>query len=80
MLTEDLGRDVNLDSMNGDGVCDVTEEMNIKLIGLLEINLPEDMEPVDVRAHSTYIGHETNPMEIELDLGGAEILGPIEKT
>jgi len=73
-LEEDTYRNVSLDSMNGDGICDLSETMSMRFAGLLEIKMSRDLDIEAVKSHSKYLGNEDNPISLSLQIESAEIL------
>jgi len=73
-LDEDTDRDVSLDSMNGDGVCDLSETMKFRFSGLITVGVGGDLNMEEIEKHSKYLGSSKKPVSIELDIQTAEIL------
>ncbi|MES9875141.1 MAG: PIN domain-containing protein [Candidatus Sedimenticola sp. 6PFRAG7] len=73
-LDEDTYRYVSLDSMNGDGLCDLSESMKLRFMGLVTVSVTDDLELEAVKAHSKYLGSPENPISLKLDIQTAEIL------
>lgn len=73
-LDEDTCRDVSMDSMNGDGICDLSELLKFKFHGYVEIGFEEELNIDAIKTHSRYLGSETNPITVELEIDNAEIV------
>jgi hypothetical protein len=73
-LTENTDRDVTLDSMNGDGVCDLVEPRDLKFKGYIELTFEGELGVDELKIHSGYLGSEKCAIEINLEIGSAELL------
>lgn len=73
-IEEDTYRDVSMDSMNGDGICDLSELFNFKFQGHIEIVFQEDLDVEALKTHSRYLGSDGNPVTAVMDIDKAEIV------
>lgn len=73
-LEEDTYRDVSFDSMNGDGICDLSEILRFKLSGNIDLTVTEEMSLDELKAHSKYLGNDDCEIKIEMDINSAEIV------
>lgn len=64
---------INLDSMNGDGVCDLSESLKFKFSGYIEIWLYDAMSPEQFKVHTQYIHTDESELSIELSIKSAEM-------
>lgn len=73
-LDENTDREPSMESMNGEGVCDLSELFDFRFSGHLEIKLHEGMAVEELRTHSQYLGSDTSPIDMELEIDSAQIL------
>lgn len=72
-LEEDTHRQVSLDSMDGDGICDLSEFFKFTFYGHVGIEFGDDLDIDAIRAHSQYLGSKANPITAEIEIIKAEI-------
>lgn len=73
-LDEALKSEIDLYSMNGDGICDLVEKRQVAFDGYVEINIPEGMPANEVKAHAQYINTPKRQILITLDIDQGDIL------
>jgi len=73
-IEEDTCREVSMDSMNGDGICDLSELFNFKFHGYVEIEFQENLDIDEIKTHSRYLGADANPITAAMDIDKAEIV------
>ncbi|MGB3724803.1 MAG: PIN domain-containing protein [Glaciecola sp.] len=73
-IEKDTSRDVTMDSMNGDGICDLSELFEFKFRGYVVIEFKEELDIDAIKAHSRYLGTEANPITADIDIDTAEIV------
>lgn len=73
-LEENTYRDVSLDSMNGDGMCDLSEILMFKLSGNIDLTVTDKMSLDELKAHSKYLGNSDCEITIEINMNSAEIV------
>lgn len=72
-IEEDFERETSLDSMNGDGACDISEVRSMKFTGYLQLHIDGDLDPDNINTHINTIGEDHNPIQISLDIEYADI-------
>lgn len=73
-IAEDTYREVSMESMNGDGICDLSELFNFKFHGHIEIEFQDDLDVDAIKTHSRYLGSDGNPINVVIDIDKAEIV------
>ncbi|AUI81051.1 PIN domain-containing protein [Alteromonas macleodii] len=74
ILEKNLERDVSYDSMNGDGICDLSEVMDLLFEGLITVDIEKELDVEAVKAHCEYLDSPSNPIRISLDIDTVEVL------
>ncbi|GAB5479776.1 MAG: PIN domain-containing protein [Marinobacter nauticus] len=72
-IEEDLGQEVNFESMNGDGICDLSQEWVVNFSGVVTIETNELMTSDEFSAHIHYLSQQQNPISITLETLNAEL-------
>lgn len=72
-IEEDFERETSLDSMNGDGACDISEVRSMKFTGYVQLHIDGDLDPDNIKANISSIGEDSNPIQISLDIEYADI-------
>jgi len=62
------------DSMDGDGICDVTAIVPARLSGQIVVHLLQDMTPEIIKTHAEFIGHEKCYLDVEYVAGKVTLL------
>jgi len=57
--------EVDCQSMNGDGVCDLSTIRYCTAHGQIAIHFLEDLSPADLSIHAAYLGSDNSPLDIE---------------
>ena len=72
-IEEDTDRDVSMDSMNSDGICDLSEIFDFKFHGYVAIEFDDELAIDEIKTYSRYLGSDENPMKAVIDMHMAEI-------
>lgn len=72
-LEEDLGQEVSFESMNGDGICDLSQEWVVNFSGVVTLETNEIMTSDEVSAHIHYLSQEQNPISVTLETLNADL-------
>lgn len=67
-LSENRKSHICLESMNGEGLCDLSEELDFKFSGVLEIWLDEEMSPEQFRVHAQYISTDDSELVVDIEV------------
>lgn len=73
-LESDINRNIEMSSMNGDGMCDLNELRRFQFSGFAEVTLPPEMTIDRVKALCLNLTTQDNPVTIELDINLAKII------
>ncbi len=73
-LDNDKDRNVEMDSMNGDGICDLFEEYQVRYSGQIEISFEEIFEKSVVKVLMKDIKHNEGVVKVEFDIESCELL------
>lgn len=72
-LEENPERDVSFDSMNSDGICDLSEDMDFLFEGLVTVDIEKELDVEAVKAHCQYLGTTSTPITVKLEIESVEI-------
>lgn len=72
-LPDDRKNQIDFESMNGDGVCELSEKLKFKFSGHIEIWLIETMSPEEFKVHTQYIKTDESVLVIGVSIKSAEI-------
>lgn len=72
-LEEDTTREVSIDSMNGDGVCDLSEARSIKFTGYIQLFIDGDLNTETIQKHIKNIDGNDSSIQLSLDIEYADI-------
>jgi len=67
-LSENRKSHICMESMNGEGWCDLSEELDFKFSGVLEIWLNEEMSPEQFRVHAQYISTDDSELVVDIEV------------
>ena len=76
-LERDNSRDVDMDSMNGEGVCDLYEIYQAKFSGSIEFYLSEDLDFEQIISLTKNICGDDSRINVSLDIETAELMDDI---
>lgn len=67
-------REIDIWSMDGDGICDLHEVRNVDLVGFLELRFDPEMTLAALEAHTEYFQVQKPKIEIGLEIATAKVL------
>lgn len=74
-LERDKERDVDMDSMNGEGICDLYESYIAEFQGVISLNFDERYELEQIEAIFDNLTSNDSNVSVELDIESASLLG-----
>ena len=66
-------REIEVWSMDGDGICDLIEVRDVDLIGFLDLRFTPELTPADLETHTEYLQTEKPKIEISLEIASAHV-------
>lgn len=76
-LERDSSRDVDMDSMNGEGICDLYESYQTKFSGKIELSLSEELEFEKIIILAKNLCEDDSQINVGLDIETAELIDGI---
>ena len=74
LIETDKSREVSIDSMNGEGICDLSELFAFRFHGHIEFKFQEDLDVAAIETHSQDLGSDKNPIALSINIDKAEIV------